>query len=451
MRNRLWPVALCLLALLLPGPASSAAAEGVRLIDQSVVTDEGLYFWYPNGKKAYHYAPNISPRGDCFAVAGGHVFFGWYRGGMTERDLMISRKKIGSGEWVTVQLPHKNTLIGRAASWGESHNTIAVDVSTKDGTIHIFYDHHNDPLKYIVSKPGGAFAPDEDFTIDLFEPTRGYLAKGEPIRITYPHVTKIGDGELLVNYRRGSAIGGNEIMHRYNGSTWSRALQVTRGAAPHIPDDMRNYAYGSAPVAVGDDVYYAFSVRWKRQKADGRANQGLYLAKWDVNETGTWEDPWGKKHKLPIEDYAPFQVADPPTDNQRGIGRGPQLTVSEAGAVAINFSGNGPAERNKYVVTRAPGERRFTVTPGSARLGDFWGERLYSVQRSKGRITLQSRRVNDPSWTDELSLETGITFGNAVTEVKDGVLVMIAEDRTIPNTDKQKIHCFVFELPRAAR
>lgn len=44
------------------------ASAKVTLFDQSVITHEGLYFWYPNGEKAFHYAPSISPRGDCFTV-----------------------------------------------------------------------------------------------------------------------------------------------------------------------------------------------------------------------------------------------------------------------------------------------------------------------------------------------------------------------------------------------
>tara|TARA_R110002049_G_scaffold141584_1_gene303304 strand:+ start:343 stop:546 length:204 start_codon:yes stop_codon:yes gene_type:complete len=61
------------------------------------ITNEDLYFCYADGSKAYHYAAGISPRGDCMPVVNGYIFFGWYKGGMTNRALMISRKTIGSG------------------------------------------------------------------------------------------------------------------------------------------------------------------------------------------------------------------------------------------------------------------------------------------------------------------------------------------------------------------
>ena len=134
---------------------SGTAWSQVTFLEESTITTEGLYFWYADGSKAYHYAASISPRGDGMTVVNGYIFFGWYKGG-----------------WVTVQLPHKNTLIQPGNRWGDSHNTISVGVSKIDGTIHIFYDHHNTPLQYIVSKKNKAFAPDSAFILHAFAPTR---------------------------------------------------------------------------------------------------------------------------------------------------------------------------------------------------------------------------------------------------------------------------------------
>lgn len=228
-------------------------AQKIELVEESTVTKQGLYFWYANGDKAFHYNPNISPRGDCMTVVNGYIFFGWYKGGMKDRDVMISRKKIGSGKWVTVQLPHKNTLIGQRKTWGDSHNTISVGVSKLDGTVHVFYDHHNDPLKYIVSNKNIAFAPDSEFKLSNFNKTRGYLAEGQDIRITYPDITHTDKGEVIVNYRKGSAVGGNEMVHMYDGKKWTRSIQVTRGGGkPHVAQNDRNYAYGTPTFGNGD-------------------------------------------------------------------------------------------------------------------------------------------------------------------------------------------------------
>jgi hypothetical protein len=427
--------------------AAPLALAGVELVEQSVVSQDGLHFWYPKGEKAFHYAATISPRGDCYTIANGHIFFGWYKGGMKERDLMISRKKIGSGEWVTAQLPHKNTLIGPRKRWGESHNTITVGVSTKDNTIHIFYDHHNDPLKYIVSRKGKAFVPDQGFTADIFEPTRGYLAAGQPVRITYPKVTENGQGDLILNYRRGSAIGGNEMVHVYNGDTWTRAKQVIKGSDAKIPAAMKNYAYGPAPVFANGSVYYAFSVRWRKRKAEGVLNEGVYVAKCGPTMMDDWEDMSGRKHKLPIVDYSPFLVADPESRGGKGSSGGPSLAVSDNGDIAVSYRGRGKNGKYDYVFSRAAGETTFTEHRGPINMGSFWGDRMYSAKLSRsGDITVRSIRPGDKEWRTELELSTGVRFGGAVSKLMNGHLIVIAEDRTNPNTDRNKIHCYGFRI-----
>ena len=444
MRFVRFVAAVCALCLGCFAPTSAHAR--VKLVEQSVVTDEGLHFWYPNGEKAYHYAASISPRGDCYTVAKGYVFFGWYKGGMDKRDLMISRKKIGSGEWVTVQLPHKNTLIGAKRRWGESHNTISVGVSTKDGTIHIFYDHHNDPLKYIVSTKGSAFVADREFTSRIFERTRDHLAEGEPVRITYPKVTENGLGDIILNYRKGSAVGGNEMVHVYNGDKWSRAKMVIKGSDASIPEAKKNYPYG-VPVIANGEIYYGFSGRWREEKAGGALNKGVYLAKCGPTMTDDWEDPQGRKHKLPIEDYAPFLVADPETKGDKGSSGGPGIAVSAAGDVALSYRGRSGGQEYNYVFTRAAGATKFEETRGTAKIGTFWEDRMYAVfAGGDGTLTVRSKRLEDPDWRTDLETSSKVKFGGSVTKLIDGYLVFIAEDRTNPNTDKNKIHCYVFQV-----
>ena len=73
------------------------------------VTDSGLYF---DGEKRssgdlnsngagfdYFFGRRITPHGDCIEVYKGHIFVTWYRGGMDDRHLMLSRSAVGSGSW----------------------------------------------------------------------------------------------------------------------------------------------------------------------------------------------------------------------------------------------------------------------------------------------------------------------------------------------------------------
>ena len=378
-------------------------------------------------------------------VVNGYIFFGWYKGGMTNRDLMISRKKIGSGGWVTVQLPHKNTLIQPGNRWGDSHNTISVGVSSIDGTVHIFYDHHNDPLKYIVSKKNKAFAPDSEFTLDAFEATRGYLVPGQPITITYPKITTNSLGELILNYRKGSAVGGNEMVHAYNGVEWTSNRQVTRGGGlPHVAVEDRNYAYG-VPYFNNGNVYYAWSVRWAAKQDLGILNEGVYLAKCGPTMTSQWEDPSGVKHPLPIQDYSPFLVDLPASNADKGSSGGPGLVVSEDGAVHITYDGRGSGNTYEYTYTRLPGETAFTKHQGVKRTGHSWNNRFYTISAGGSSIRITSGAPGSTNYVTELVHNTTRSFDASASYLDDGKLVIITSQNK--QSDKRDIYSYVFQLP----
>jgi len=418
----------------------------VAFLEESTITDEGLYFWYADGSKAFHYNANISPRGDCVSVVNGYIFFGWFKGGMTNRKLMLSRKKIGSGNWVTIEFPHKNTLIQPGNKWGDSHRTISVGVSAVDGTVHIYYDHHNDPLKYIVSKQNKAFAPDNEFNLNAFEDTRGYLAQGQPVTITYPKITHNDVGELMVNYRKGSAVGGNEMVHVYDGLEWTRNKQVTRGGGlPHVPVEERNYAYG-VPYFNNGNVYYAWSVRWAAKKDQGILNEGVYLAKCGPTMTSPWEDPNGVQHTLPIQDYSPFLIDLPDSNAGKGSSGGPGLVVSEDGDVHISYNGRGSGSTYQYTYTRKAGETSFTKHQGALRTGLAWGGRFYNVGAStNGNITITSGVPGSVNYTTDLVHSTARNFGVRASYIEDGKLVLIVSENK--QADKKDIYCYVFQLP----
>lgn len=446
------PSLKCILLTLFLISFKTALGQEVSFLERSQVTNEGLYFWYPNGKKAFHYAANISPRGDCFTIVNGYIFFGWYKGGMRKRDLMLSRKRIGSGQWVTVQLPHKNTLIGpKVDGWGDSHNTISVGVSKTDGTIHVFYDHHNDPLKYIVSKQNTAFVEDDAFNINIFEPTRGYLAEGQNITITYPKVTENAQGDLIVNYRKGSAVGGNEMVHVYNSktSTWSRSRMVIRGSGlPQVPVAERNYAYAPSPVLAGGNIYYGFSVRWARKKEEGILNEGVYVANCGPTMTSNWIDVNGQERTLPVQDYSPFLIDDPESLNGKGSSGGPSLAVSDRGDIHISYRSRGRDSQYYYTYVRKAGETEFTKHTGISKTGVAYGNRIYhvSISKSTGTITIQSTEAGTFSYRDDLVYQTNEVLGSSAVRIVDGKLVVIVEDRSNTNTDAQGIFSFVFQI-----
>lgn len=425
---------------------STTALADVQLLEQSQITDKGLYFWYPDGKKAYHYNPNISPRGDCLTVVNGYIYFGWYQGGMTNRKLMLSRKRIGSGDWVTVEFPYKNTFIENT-NWGDSHRTIALSVSEKDGTVHVLFDHHNDPLNYVVSKKHVAFAPDSVFgNINSFHSKREYLAEGQNVRITYPTLVENDQGDTVLHYRKGSAVGGNEMVHSYNGVEWTRAKQVTRGAGiPYVAEEDKNYAYGKAEFGNGD-VYYTFSVRWAAKKPDGILNEGVYLAKTGPTMTDMWEDPTGVKHPLPIQDYSPFLIDLPETHDGTGSSSAPGIAVTDDGGIHLTYKGRTSNTDYHYTYSRRAGEESFTKHRGKALAGMAYGNKLYRASASSsGLITISSTDVGSINDTVEFTLQTNHKFGDSAARIENGKLALIVVDRS-EETDAQPIYSYVFDL-----
>ena len=61
----------------------------VTFLENTVVTEEAMYFWKADDPKPYHYGASINPHGNCVKVSNGYVFYTWYRGGWADRTLIV--------------------------------------------------------------------------------------------------------------------------------------------------------------------------------------------------------------------------------------------------------------------------------------------------------------------------------------------------------------------------
>lgn len=442
-------IALLLLAL----PACAQA----KLIKETRITNDALHFWYPNNRKAYIYAATISPRNDCFTVANGYIFYGWYKGGMDARNLMLSRKKIGEDSWKTIQFTNKNTLIVDPKNkkgpriFGNTHQTITVGVSNDDGKVHILFDHHNSALNYIVSKPNIAFASDANFKLSNFEKKRNTLTDSEKLTITYPEINKNDKGELILNYRRGNSHGGNEFMHVYTNGKWSKSKRVVQGFQSPIPANQNNYAYGS-PTYGNGRFYYAFSVRWDNNKA---LNEGVYVADAGNRMTGKWKSIVGDTNKefgLPIRNYAPFLLDDPQTKDNGGSNSSPAFAVTENGDMQVAYKGRGNDSKYFYTYTKTKSENKFTKHSGVYIDADAYGDKFYSVTvrgkitngKPDGTITVRSNAPGSVKQTKELEIKAPYNFGEFVKFIHDGVLYIITDVKAA--SDKHQTRCYEIQL-----
>ena len=76
----------------------SVMSNTVVFLEKSLLTEEALYF------TNFAFGPLITPKGDCIKIFQGYFFIAWYQGGMENRNVMLSRSKIGSNKWVHIKV-----------------------------------------------------------------------------------------------------------------------------------------------------------------------------------------------------------------------------------------------------------------------------------------------------------------------------------------------------------
>ncbi|KAH7417295.1 hypothetical protein BKA64DRAFT_657524 [Cadophora sp. MPI-SDFR-AT-0126] len=152
----------------------------------------------------------------------------------------ISPGMSGSGCYVNLarrEIPPESVERGETSEWqfltfedyeqfyDDGHDTISIGVCEGDGTIHVAYDHHCDPLHFRISKTGLA----SDFASHIWGPasfteTRHCLPGIETDEllkeVTYPRFVNVGD-DLLFTCRTGQAGLGSDLLYRYSASTHS--------------------------------------------------------------------------------------------------------------------------------------------------------------------------------------------------------------------------------------
>ena len=141
------------------------------------------------------------------------------------RRVSIGRRKLTDGAWKLISFDDY------LFEGNDNHNVTVLGISRADGTIHLAFDHHGDPLNYRVSKPGVATDPDNvQWEASLFSDVRDWLKQGEPIaNVTYPRFVQTPEGGLLFVSRKGGARDGQATLVEYDPDEgkWSSRWEVT--------------------------------------------------------------------------------------------------------------------------------------------------------------------------------------------------------------------------------
>jgi len=412
----------------------------IRLIENNIVTTDAFYFWKADDPQPYHYAAAINPHGNCAKVSNGFVFYTWYRGGWTDRTLMISRKKIGEGNWVHVALPAKLSLVGGK---GDTHLTTNVGICPIDGTVHLMFDHHNEDLNYIRSKKNIAFGPDSEFTAANFLPQQDYLIPGKVVDgVTYPDMFTNDQGEMFFERRLGSAVGGNIVMTYYNGNTWSPETTIIQGNGSEVSQGERNFAYGEASLINGK-FYYTYSVRWAESPTE--LNEGVYLMELGTHMNDKATTVGGKSYDLPIIDHKPFLIADPRgVPYESGWAGGPQVAISPKNDIYLYQS---PKNTTHYNYLKKQNETEFIEDRGKGSLGLFYGNRMYKFVTSGEDLIINSCLAGTYDWREDFRMVVGSKFRKSIKIMDNGTIVAIYGGSE--NSDKISIHCYVFQIDKS--
>lgn len=388
---------------------AEAESSQIIMVDEGEVAPDALWL------TRYKFGPGLNANRGSIQIYKGYIFVSWYQGGMDNRTMVLSRKKIGGATWKHIQFPHRHVMFRRDKALpenerrGDSHNTIAIGICPKDDTIHLIYDMHaytprdfsDDYFNYSCSKKGVAAVPDAQWSLNLFSPKQTFLTSRAPktayYRITYPAFRVDDAGNLSVGWRQGGTHDAEMQFSTYDGERWTAPLSWNKP----VKGNTKGF-YGSFKVF--NETMYACWAR--RSAADVKAGflaSGLYMGySNDPNGASPWSTMSGKQAALPLKDWEHFKIADPVTSGER-IGGGPNFFITNDGAfhgvyAKIGRKGQPPISRHFY---RAKPTDEFSIYENNDAIKGSFREidrQLYLFGLEGGHPQVRAFNPNTKHW-----------------------------------------------------
>ncbi|WP_298338719.1 Ig-like domain-containing protein [uncultured Algibacter sp.] len=448
---------------------SSILSAQVVLENEIKITDFGLHF---NGSKVgnssgdngttttydYVFGRNISAHGDCIKTYGDYVFMTWYRGGKTDRHVMLTRYNTVTGSMATIEFPHRHTGFQNRWWLGESHNAIAIGVSPLNGTIHLLYDMHaysasrpsdgslaNDYFRYSYSLANVASLPDDEFTLDKFVPNNsggykhlrltGSVSQNEFIALTYPNFFLNDAGDLFMWMREG---GNNNGMYKFskydaNTSTWSNFIDFNALNARNQPGITYNWGLYGDIKYVNGKMRIGFQRRSQNNSDKYQYQNGVYYAYSDDQSGATnWKNHQGQNFNTPLYDADFIKVMEPgdyvqgTNTNALSIVAGFDWTVTENEDVHIISR----VRDNQFGVTKnlhtykPAGATEFITSEDFSGASSIYtsGNDVFIIGLSGGRVFVEKAIGGTNDFTRVYQASSGRTFDHGRVYVSNGKL-----------------------------
>lgn len=185
-----------------------AAAPTAALLRDTQLDPSALYFVSYDGL-----VNNGSFQQDAIVSHAGYQYASWYT---TDRSVVVGRRKLPSGTWEKVVLPHKLSV-------NDSHNVISLGISPTDGRLHIAMDTHNTKVFYVKSEAGLMSSPaSRSWTAARFGAVQRTVDGADLGAITYPQFVVTPERHLQLSYRTGGSGNGTNELAEYDGTTWRK-------------------------------------------------------------------------------------------------------------------------------------------------------------------------------------------------------------------------------------
>lgn len=125
----------------------------------------------------------------------------------------LARRALPKGAWQVIRFTDYPPITHQ-----DVHNVVSISACRGDGTLHMAFDHHCQPLHYRRSIPGLASNPAAHaWQADSFGPVTSHLEAGRTLpNVTYPQFFSTPDGRLQVLYRLGSSGDGDWYLAEYS-------------------------------------------------------------------------------------------------------------------------------------------------------------------------------------------------------------------------------------------
>jgi len=480
--HRLKNITLILIFLL-----SATIYSQVTLEKEIKITDLAMYFdgdrvplnTTTNSSTGYDYVYGtaLTPHGDCIKVFGDFVFLTWYRGGKEDRHVMLTRYNQKTGVQKTIEFPHQHT--GYNGKWwiGETHNTIAVGISPKNGTIHMVYDMHrngriaafaNDYLRYSYTTPNAATVPDDEFTIDLFvqSPNQNYKHLRFPgitddnttKLLTYPAFFTNDEGDLFMKNRFGFSENGKFLFAKYDGNDWEGYTDFNRTSASNFGSPYNWGLYGDIKYFNGK-IRIGFQQRANVKNDKYQYQNGFYyaysddpsgLTQWKDHEGTGFTRPLAKSDLIKISE--PGDLVETTAVNQVYMVQGFDWTVTDN--EDIHFIGRVKDNENnvtKQVHTYKPaGANDFITSTDFSGAEAIYaaGDKVYLIGlNSSGRPFVEEALGGTNLFTRVYEQTSGKRFRKGQVYISDGKLYYyLLENNTTDKDDTQPTYLQIIDL-----